>query len=276
MKRVFLPLLSVLVSFASCSKQKPEYQTITTPTGNWELVWNDEFDYEGLPDSTKWSYDTEGNAWGWGNNEAQFYTSEDKDNAWVSNGMLTITANKEKAGDKDYTSARLITKGKGDWLYGRFEIRAKLPTGKGTWPAIWMLPTDWEYGGWPASGEIDIMENVGYDPDTIVGSAHTQAYHHTIGTHKNARIGCTDSYKVFHTYALEWEKDEYRIYLDDIHYFTFKNEHKTFKEWPFDKRFHLLLNLAIGGNWGGAQGIDDTLFPHKFIVDYVRVYQKKQ
>lgn len=275
MKRLFLPFLSVLFLFSSCSGQKPEYQTITTPTGDWELVWNDEFDYEGLPDSTKWSYDTEGNAWGWGNNEAQCYTSEDKDNAWVSNGMLTITAIKEKAGDKNYTSARLITKGKGDWLYGRFEIRAKLPTGKGTWPAIWMLPTDSEYGGWPASGEIDIMENVGYDPDTIVGSAHTKSYNHSIGTHKNARIGCPDSYKVFHTYALEWDKEEYRLYVDDQHYFTFRNEHNTFKEWPFDKRFHLLLNLAIGGNWGGAQGIDDSLFPHKFVVDYVRVYKKK-
>jgi len=124
--------------------------------GNWFGI--EEFDYIGLPDSAKWSYDTEGNQWGWGNNEAQHYTANDSSNAFVENGVLTITARIDSMGGKRYTSARLITKGKGDWLYGRFEIRAKLPTGRGTWPAIWMLPTDWEYGAWPNSGEIDIME----------------------------------------------------------------------------------------------------------------------
>lgn len=142
--------------------------------GGWKLIWSEEFDYTGFPDSTKWSYDTEGNVYQWGNNEAQYYTSGRKENAWVSDGVLRITALKEPMEGRSYTSARLITKGKGDWLYGRFEIRAKLPTGRGTWPAIWMLPTDWEYGDWPKSGEIDIMENVGYDPDTIVGSSHTE------------------------------------------------------------------------------------------------------
>jgi len=269
-------LLIIVAVVISCSDKKPAYQTITTPTGTWELVCDEEFDYEGLPDSTKWSYDTKGNATGWGNNEAQHYTEANGNNAWVSNGVLTITALKQQMEGKEFTSARLVTKGKGDWLYGRFEIRAKLPTGLGTWPAIWMLPTDWEYGGWPASGEIDIMENVGYDPDTIVASAHTQSYNHIMGTQKNARIACTDSYKNFHTYALEWEADEYRAYIDDIHYFTFKNEKTGYKEWPFDKRFHLLLNLAIGGNWGGARGVDDTLLPHRFEIDYVRVYTRKQ
>lgn len=275
MKHLFLGLLAAAAVFTSCNSSKPEYQTITTPTGTWELVWDDEFDYTGLPDSTKWSYDTDGNASGWGNNEAQFYTSGRKENAWVADGMLTITALKEAMGGKQYTSARLRTKGKGDWLYGRFEIRAKLPTGKGTWPAIWMLPTDWAYGGWPSSGEIDIMENVGYDPDTIVGSAHTELYNHVMGTQKNARVAYPDCYTAFHVYALEWEANEYRLYVDDNHYFTFKNEKSGYKAWPFDKPFHLLLNLAIGGNWGGARGVDDSLLPHKFLVDYVRVYQKK-
>lgn len=267
--------ISTLFILTSCMQKKQlSYQTITTPTGNWELVWDEEFDYKGLPDSTKWSYDTVGNHDGWGNNEAQYYTVADSSNAWVEDGILTITALKRPMAGKEYTSARLITKGKGDWLYGRFETRAKLPTGLGTWPAIWMLSTDWEYGGWPASGEIDIMENVGYDPDTIVGSAHTESYNHVVGTQKNAKIYYPDSYKTYHTYVLEWEPDEYRLYVDDVHYFTFKNEKTGFKEWPFDKPFHILLNLAIGGNWGGMKGIDDTLFPHKFEIDYVRVYQK--
>jgi superfamily II DNA or RNA helicase len=153
-------------------------------------------------------------------------------------------------------------------------LGAKLPTGRGTWPAIWMLPTDWEYGDWPKSGEIDIMENVGYDPDTIVGSSHTEKYNHAIGTQKNAKIACPDCYKAFHVYALEWEEDEYRLYVDDQLYFTFKNEGTGYEVWPYDKRFHILLNLAIGGNWGGQKGIDDSLFPHVFEIDYVRVYKK--
>lgn len=264
-------LLAIL--FSGC-KNASSYETITTPTGTWQLVWDEEFDYTGLPDSTKWSYDTEGNSWGWGNNEAQFYTAGDTANAYVKEGLLTITARIDSMGGKRYTSARLITKGKGDWLHGRFEIRAKLPTGLGTWPAIWMLPTDWEYGGWPASGEIDIMENVGYDPDTIIGSAHTQSYNHVQGTEKNAKINVPTSYTDFHLYALEWEEDEYRVFVDDNHYFTFKNEGTGYAEWPFDKQFHLLLNLAVGGNWGGQKGIDDSLFPHQFQIDYVRVYKK--
>lgn len=266
-------LLALLLLLSGC-KNSPSYETVTTPTGEWQLIWNDEFDYTGLPDSTRWSYDTEGNSWGWGNNEAQYYTASDSANAYVKEGVLTITARIDSMGGKRYTSARLITKEKGDWLYGRFEIRAKLPTGLGTWPAIWMLSTDWEYGGWPASGEIDIMENVGYDPDTIVGSAHTQSYNHVKGTHKNAKIYVPTSYNDFHVYALEWEANEYRVYVDESLYFTFKNEGTGFAAWPFDKRFHLLLNLAIGGNWGGQKGIDDTLFPHHFQIDYVRVYEK--
>lgn len=254
-----------------------DYRTIVTPSATWRLVWDEEFDYTGLPDTLKWSYDTVGNARGWGNNEAQFYTARDSANAWVENGYLTIKALKKEMEGKQYTSARLITKGKGDWLYGRFEIRAKLPErARGTWPAIWMLSTDWAYGGWPASGEIDIMENVGYDPDTIVGSAHTRAYNHAIRTQKNAKISVPDSDCEFHVYALEWEPGEYRLYVDDNHYFTFRNEGTGYEVWPFDKRFHLLLNLAVGGNWGGQRGIDDSKLPYRFMIDYVRVYEKAE
>lgn len=238
-----------------------------------ELVWNDEFDYTGLPDKNKWSYDTAGNESGWGNRELQFYTKARLKNAEVKDGCLIITARKEDYKGFNYTSARLVTKDKGDWLYGRIEVRAKLPDGKGMWPAIWMLPTDWDYGGWPASGEIDIMENVGYDPYVIVASAHTKSYNHVQGTQKNNKITISDCYSDFHNYTLEWEPEQYRVYVDDILYFTFKNEGTGYKEWPFDKRFHLLLNVAVGGNWGGKQGIDNSIFPRSMVVDYVRVYR---
>jgi beta-glucanase (GH16 family) len=237
------------------------------------LMWSDEFDYSGLPNPAKWSYDTAGNAGGWGNNEKQFYTQARLKNAEVKDGYLSITARKEEYKGFQYTSARLVTKGKGDWLYGRMEIRAKIPDGRGMWPAIWMLPTDWAYGGWPASGEIDIMENVGYNPFVIVASAHTEKYNHSIGTQKNATINIPTCYSEFHVYTLEWEIKEYRVYVDDRLYFTFKNEGTGYKVWPYDKRFHLLLNVAVGGNWGGAQGIDDSVFPRTMVVDYVRIYQ---
>lgn len=240
---------------------------------NKKLVWSDEFNYTGLPDNNKWSYDTAGNADGWGNQEAQYYTAARLTNAEVKNGFLYINSLKENYRGFKYTSARLITKGKGDWLYGRMEIRAKLPEGRGMWPAIWMLPTDWAYGNWPSSGEIDIMENVGFDPYVIVASAHTETYNHMIGTQKNNKITIADCYINFHVYALEWEPNEYRVYIDDQLYFTFKNEGTGYKVWPFDKRFHLLLNVAVGGTWGGTKGIDDSIFPRSMVVDYVRIYQ---
>ncbi|MDP2889050.1 MAG: glycoside hydrolase family 16 protein [Bacteroidota bacterium] len=280
--RAFIAALLIFNSFAatSCAEDNKSEPTGVKPgtgtgTGDYELVWSDEFNYSGLPDNKKWSYDTGGNASGWGNNEAQHYTADRLKNAEVKNGFLHITAVKEDFEEKKYTSARLITKGKGDWLYGKIEVRAKLPDGRGMWPAIWMLPTDWIYGGWPASGEIDIMENVGYDPYVIVGSAHTESYNHVKGTHKSGTINIADCYTEFHNYIVEWEAKEYRVYVDDKLYFTFKNENTGYKAWPFDKRFHLLLNVAVGGNWGGAQGIDDSIFPRTMTVDYVRVYQRK-
>jgi len=281
MKQMFiLSFLLFATALSSCAEDNKSEPSGVKPgtgntLGNYELVWSDEFNYSGLPDGKKWSYDTDGNAGGWGNNEAQHYTSARLKNAEVKGGYLYINAIKEDFEGKKYTSARLITKGKGDWLYGKIEVRAKLPDGRGMWPAIWMLPTDWIYGGWPASGEIDIMENVGYDPYVIVGSAHTESYNHVKGTHKNAKITISDCYTEFHNYIVEWEANEYRVYVDDKLYFTFKNEGTGYKAWPFDKRFHLLLNVAVGGNWGGSKGIDDTIFPRTMVVDYVKVYQKK-
>ena len=242
-------------------------------SGEKTLVWSDEFSYTGLPDASKWSYDTEGNAWKWGNNEAQYYTANRLKNAEVKDGYLYITAHKEDYEGFSYTSARLITKGKGDWLYGRIEVKAKIPDGRGMWPAIWMLPTDWVYGDWPKSGEIDIMENVGYDPNIIVASAHTESYNHNLGTHKSGTARVQTCYTDFHIYALEWMGNEFRVYVDDLLIFTYRNDGTGYKAWPFDKRFHLLLNVAVGGNWGGAMGIDETIFPRTMVVDYVRIYQ---
>lgn len=246
--------------------------------GGWQMVWSDEFEYEGLPDTKKWSYDVGDGCpsiCGWGNNEQEYYNKDSLKNARVENGHLIIEAHKERIGNSRYSSARLVSKNKGDWKYGKIEVRAKLPSGVGTWPAIWMLSTDWEYGGWPESGEIDIMEHVGYDRDTVVGTVHTKAYHHSIGTHQNGKIAKADFEEEFHTFAIEWYEDRIDFFTDGEQYFTFENEEKTFKEWPFDKRFHLILNLAVGGNWGGKMGVDENIWPQRMEVDYVRVYQNK-
>lgn len=235
------------------------------------MVWNDEFGTAGLVDQTKWSYEVGGS--GWGNNELQYYTANRLENARVENGYLTIEARKELYEGKDYTSARLVSTNKGDWLYGRFEVKAKLPGGKGTWPAIWMLPTTWIYGNWPSSGELDIMEYVGYDPGKVHGSVHTEAYNHVIGTQKTSTVDVTDAETAFHTYAIEWTSEKVDFFVDDTKYFSFANEHKDYKVWPFDQPFHFILNLAVGGNWGGAQGVDPNIWPQSMVVDFARVYQ---
>ncbi len=242
----------------------------------YELVWSDEFDYEGLPDESKWNYDTIGNSYGWGNDELQYYTVGRQENAWVANGKLHITARKEEGFPQPYTSARLTTKSKGDWLYGRVEVNAKLCEGKGIWPAIWMLPTERTYGGWPRSGEIDMMEHVGYEPDSVYFTVHTEAYNHIKGTQKSKGVYLPESINTFITYALEWSADKCDFYADDQKVFTFKKESDLSEEWPFDQPFHLILNLAVGGMWGGRYGVDNQLFPATLEVDYVRVYQRSK
>jgi beta-glucanase (GH16 family) len=238
--------------------------------GNPELIWSDEFNYSGLPDSTKWNYDVGGH--GWGNNELQYYTSRRPENARVENGILTIEARKEDFEGKKYTSARLVTKGKGDWTYGRIDVRAKLPKGLGTWPAIWMLGSTTPLK-WPEDGEIDIMEHVGYDQGKIHASVHTKKYYHSIGTQKTAQIMVPDCSENFHVYSLQWNKDTITMLMDNQPYFTFTNEHTGKEAWPFDGPFHLLLNVAVGGNWGGAKGVDENIWPQKMEVDYVKVYR---
>src|SRR6056297_444221 len=237
------------------------------------LIWHDEFDGVGHPDSSLWNYDTGGD--GWGNEELQYYTERRLKNARVENGRLIIEAHQEYYRGNDYTSARLTTKNTGDWVYGRMEVRAKLPAGRGTWPAIWMLPTQWIYGdgSWPDNGEIDIMEHVGYDEGTIHGTIHTNAYNHMDGTQKSGQIEVPEATEIFHEYAIEWTQSEIRWYVDDELYFTFENGGSGWRVWPFDHPFHMLLNVAIGGTWGGAEGVDNSIFPVQMEMDYVRIYQ---
>jgi beta-glucanase (GH16 family) len=235
-----------------------------------KLVWSDEFNYTGLPDSSKWSYDIGGD--GWGNNELQYYTDKRMSNARVEQGSLIIEAKKEEWGKNHYTSARLVSKGKGDWAFGRIEVRAKLPKGLGTWPAIWMLGSTTPLK-WPDDGEIDIMEHVGFDPGQIHASIHCKRFNHVIGTQKTAITTVSDCMDAFHIYGLTWDANKISISIDGKDYFSFKNENYAYDGWPFSQPMHLLLNIAFGGNWGGQKGIDDAVLPQKMLIDYVRVYQ---
>ncbi|MFN4086396.1 MAG: family 16 glycosylhydrolase [Spirosomataceae bacterium] len=251
----------------------------TLPTFSWAqqshkvLVWADEFNYQGVPDASKWTLVTGGH--GWGNAEKQFYTQSEQ-NAFVSNGHLHLVAKNEKYQGSEFTSARMVTKGKADFTYGRFEVKAKLPGGKGTWPAIWMLASQEGYGTqfWPDNGEIDIMEHVGFDPNVVHGNIHTKSFNHSIKTNLGNRVTVPNTQQEFHVYACEWTENKITVEVDGQVYFTFeKKPEYTWKEWPFDKPFHLILNIAVGGNWGGQQGIDPSIFPQEMIVDYVRVYR---
>lgn len=241
----------------------------------WELVWQDEFNGSEV-DLSKWEFEV--NAKGGGNNELQYYVTN---NATVKNGSLIIEAHKEKytgpEGTREFTSSRLRTKNRGDWKYGRFEMRAKLPIGQGYWPAFWMLPTDNVYGGWPHSGEIDIMEVIGHKPAELHGTLHyaTAARRHAYrGTNTTLNAGTFAD--AFHVFSLEWEPHAFRWYLDNQLYQTqthWPSGTNSFPA-PFDQRFHLILNLAVGGNWPGKPDTN-TIFPQSMVVDYVRIYQKK-
>ena len=240
------------------------------------LVWRDEFNNKSnVLDTTKWNVDI-GNGCpslcGWGNNELEYY-SKNKENVKLEGGLLIIQAKKEEIQEFKYSSAKLTTKNKADWTYGRFEIRAKIPFGRGVWPAIWMLPTTSAYGQWPHSGEIDIMENVGYLPDSLFGTVHTGAYNGMKGTQKSGSFFSKKMSDEFHNYSVEWTKEAITFYIDNIKYHSFKNDKTNSEAWPFNQKFHLILNLAIGGNWGGKYGVDDSIFPQQMLVDYVRVYQ---
>jgi beta-glucanase (GH16 family) len=266
MKQRLIFLIAACTALTSCRQEDKDRK----------LVWSDEFEQQGAPDPAKWSYDLgDGcpNSCGWGNNELEYYTKDPK-NVRVENGRLIIEAHRDSLGGKAYTSTRIVSRGQGDWTYGRIEVKAKLPRGRGTWPAIWMLSTDWKYGGWPESGEIDIMEHVGHDPGVIHGTIHTEAYNHIKGTQKEGKITIADAQDTFHVYAIDWSENKIDFFVDDRLYHTVTRDPKDdFKGWPFDQRFHLIMNIAVGGNWGGAQGVDDSIWPQRMEVEYVRIYQ---
>lgn len=238
----------------------------------WKLVWSDEFNYTGLPDSTKWTAEVGGH--GWGNNELQYYTAGRTENARVAKGVLTIEARKEDWKAKKYTSARLVTKNKGDWQYGKVEVRAKLPKGLGTWPAIWMLASVPKLR-WPDDGEIDIMEHVGYNQGMVYGTIHCKKYNHVIHTQKSDSVYLKDLSEKFHVYSVEWNKEVLKIGVDGKIFFTFDNDGTGYEAWPFDNKMFLILNIAVGGNWGGSRGVAENIWPQKMEVDYVRVFEEK-
>lgn len=242
-------------------------------------MWSDEFDGTGLPDASKWDYDTGRNKDGWYNNELQYYAAARTENANVAGGKLTITARQERLtsaadyGGQSYTSARLLTRGKASWTYGFMDVRAKMPCGKGTWPAIWMLGTG---GAWPEDGEIDILEQKGQSKTDIFGTVHTRAFNYfngSLGVGKGGQTTLADACTAFHNYQLTWTADKLSIGVDDTIYFEYANpKNGDYTQWPFSKPQFLILNLAIGGDLGGT--VDSVALPAEMVVDYVRVYQK--
>ncbi|UJR16201.1 hypothetical protein I4U23_003111 [Adineta vaga] len=261
-----------------CNKKKPNLK-------GWHLVWEDNFDQNGTVDTEKWDFDVGGH--GYGNNEKQYYTNNRWENVRCelfpgnsTNGRLIIEAHKEPMENSAYTSARLKSKGK--WTYGRLQIRAKLPAGRGLWPALWMLPEKSTHSKtyWPDNGEIDLMEQVGYEPSRIHSTIHTKAYNHMINTHIVNSVIISDATSTFKIYTLDWNANEIQTYAGDdnnpfsINIFSYKKQ-GDWTKWPFDKPFFAIMNLAVGGNWGGLRGIDDSVFPARMEIDWVRFYQRR-
>ena len=281
MYRFFLYIFVLSVS-VGCSREKDlptekNKQQIPVPEG-WILVWNDEFDENGI-DTDKWEHEV--NARGGGNDELQYYTAR-QENSFLKDGNLVIQAIKERytgpEGTRDYTSARLRTLNKGDWKYGRFDLRAKMPIGKGIWPALWMLPTDNVYGGWAASGEIDIMEYLGHEPNKVHGTLHYGGrYPNNTHTGTSYTLPAGNFSDDFHVFTLEWDQGEFRWYVDSNLYQTQTKWYSTNGEYPapFDQRFHLVVNVAVGGNWPGDPD-QTTVFPQTMELDYVRIFTRAE
>lgn len=273
--KISTTLLFALLLITSCGKTSTNTEEPGSEQNEWQLVWSDEFDAEEL-DQEKWSYQhgtgEEQGLTGWGNNELQYYT-DDEENVFLEDGRLHIVAHQENYEGMEYTSGRILTREKGDWKFGKIEVRAKLPQGQGIWPAIWMLPTENVYGGWPKSGEIDIMEMVGHEPETIHGTVHygpDWPDNEYTGTPFSLDDGTFAD--EFHTFAIEWEEDQIKWFVDGNEFYSVTPDTLEPRQYPFNEEFHLILNLAVGGNWPGNPD-KTTEFPQSMVVDYVRVYQ---
>ncbi len=275
MSKCYLYGWLLLPFLCACQSKPPAYQ----------LVWAEEFNYTGLPDPTIWSFE-EGdgcpNLCGWGNNEVQYYTRDQLKNARVTDGTLVLEAHREDGTGLPFSSARLITKGKQAWEFGRFEFRAKLPKGAGTWPALWLLSTKISDVGWPDCGEIDVMEYVGRTPGTIHGSLHSPS---SFGATENTgTISIPDVAETFHVYTVEWTPDSIAFFVDNRAYYTYAPTVKDASTWPFTGPYFIILNIAMGGNFGSdpayetnglKNGVDSLLQVARMEVDYIRVYQKQ-
>ena len=284
MRTHFLVFAIYIFILCSCSEEEDKAQgndQAPTFSSNWEMLWSDEFDGENL-DLSKWNT----LSWrpGWVNNELQAYTERDT-NIFLESGFLVLqglidpgfsgTDYNGNDYNADYTSGRVNTDGKFSTTYGRFDIRAKLPKGKGSWPAIWMLGESINSIGWPDCGEIDIMEHVGYDEGMIHGSIHTEEYNHMYNTQRSGSKYIENVTSTFHVYSLEWSPFYLRYLIDDEPFFFVYNDSKgDNSKWPFDDPHYIILNLAIGGDWGGVQGISTSEFPMRMMVDYVRVFKQ--
>ena len=267
------------MEFVLLKKHKPstDIRTQSTDGKEWKIAWADEFDKDGLPDTSKWTFDV-GN-WGWGNNELQYYTENRLENARVENGNLIIEARKNDM-DQLWTSARLTTRGKVAFRFGRIEFRAKVPPNKGNWAAGWTLGNSYiDEISWPYCGEIDILESVGYEMDNTTGngkahaSAHCGAYYFKLGNQPTGILDIQNMHNEYHIYAVDWTPDGITASVDGKEYFSY-NDTSTELSWPFDKPQNLILNLAMGGGWGGLKGMDDSMTSQKMVVDYVRIYGK--
>ena len=253
---------TVSVTAKSATGETASKSMVVTVTVVQNVVWSDEFDTPGAPNPAKWGYDI--GAGGWGNNEVQYYTNR-RDNSVVENGMLKIILKKESYSGSAYTSARLLSKGKYSFKYGKIEVRAKLPAGGGTWPAIWMLGDNISSVGWPACGEIDIMEHVGNQLNKIFGTLHHPG--HSGGNPDGGNVMVSNVTTEFHKYTCEWSSTTIRFYVDEVPFYTFSNSAGL----PFNQNFFIILNIAMGGNFGGT--VDPAFTTGTMEIDYVRVYQ---
>lgn len=263
LNKVFL--LTSLLFVLGCSTN--EKQTVTTMN---QLVMQDEFGVAGAPNNAIWSYNIGTGTNGWGNNELQYYTDR-PENIVVENGVLKITARQELYMGSGYTSARILTKGKFEKKYGRFEARIKMPWGKGLWPAFWLLGANSQTVAWPQCGEIDIMEYLGSNPTTVFGTVHGPGYSGANAITKNYTLPNNRFDNDFHIFGIEWGENYINYYVDDVLYNQITPQDVT-GEWVFNQPFYIILNMAVGGNYPGSPN-SETVFPQQMLVDYVRVYE---